>query len=52
VHELNDVKTMQLVPTEVNSDIGHLGGIGEINAIFINLMTNVENFYSKITEKR
>ena len=31
-HELNDVKTMQLVPTEINRDFGHLGGVGEINA--------------------
>ncbi|WP_076513994.1 HNH endonuclease [Priestia flexa] len=31
-HELNDVKTMQLVPTKVNSEFGHLGGVGEINA--------------------
>ncbi|GEC93731.1 HNH endonuclease [Brevibacillus brevis] len=31
-HELNDVKTMQLVPTNINSTFGHLGGVGEINA--------------------
>ncbi|MGP0576985.1 MULTISPECIES: HNH endonuclease [Paenibacillus] len=31
-HELNDVKTMQLVPTKINSAFGHLGGVGEINA--------------------
>ncbi|MEH7429168.1 HNH endonuclease [Priestia megaterium] len=31
-HELNDVKTMQLVPTRINSGFGHLGGVGEINA--------------------
>ena len=31
-HELNDVKTMQLVPTKINSTFGHLGGVGEINA--------------------
>lgn len=31
-HELNDVKTMQLVPTEINSEFGHPGGVGEINA--------------------
>ncbi|SHI01537.1 DNase/tRNase domain of colicin-like bacteriocin [Virgibacillus chiguensis] len=30
-HELNDVKTMQLVPTKINSEFGHLGGVGEIN---------------------
>jgi hypothetical protein len=28
-HELNDVKTMQLVPSEINSFFGHLGGVGE-----------------------
>jgi hypothetical protein len=31
-HELNDVNTMQLVPTKVNSTFGHLGGVGEVNA--------------------
>ena len=31
-HELNDVKTMQLVPSEINRKFGHLGGVGEINA--------------------
>lgn len=28
-HECNDQKTCQLVPTEVNSYFGHLGGVGE-----------------------
>ncbi|MCX2822932.1 HNH endonuclease [Bacillus amyloliquefaciens] len=36
-HELNDVKTMQLVPTKINSEFGHLGGVGEINAGAFNL---------------
>ncbi|MBO1627440.1 HNH endonuclease [Bacillus sp. SY8(2021)] len=31
-HELNDVKTIQLVPTEINGKFGHRGGVGEINA--------------------
>ncbi|MGG0656875.1 HNH endonuclease [Rummeliibacillus pycnus] len=31
-HELNDGKTMQLVPSVINSKFGHLGGVGEINA--------------------
>lgn len=31
-HELNDGVTMQLVPTEINTKFGHLGGVGEINA--------------------
>ncbi|WP_404900636.1 HNH endonuclease [Priestia filamentosa] len=31
-HELNDVKTIQLVPSQINSKFGHLGGVGEINA--------------------
>lgn len=31
-HELNDGKTMQLVPSEINSKFGHLGGVGEIDA--------------------
>ena len=30
--QLNDAKTMQLVPTEVNAKFTHLGGVGEINA--------------------
>lgn len=30
-HELNDGKTVQLVPSEINSSFGHLGGVGEIN---------------------
>jgi len=28
-HEMNDVKTMQLVPTEINSFFDHLGGVSE-----------------------
>lgn len=31
-HELNDGVTMQLVPTEINAQFGHLGGVGEIDA--------------------
>lgn len=31
-HEVNDGKTIQLVPSEINSKFGHLGGVGEINA--------------------
>ncbi len=31
-HELNDVKTIQLVPSVINNKFGHLGGVGEINA--------------------
>lgn len=30
-HELNNLKTMQLVPTEINSTWKHLGGVGEFN---------------------
>lgn len=32
-HELNNMKTMQLVPTEINSSWGHLGGVGEYNVM-------------------
>ena len=32
-HEMNNMKTMQLVPTEVNGSFGHLGGVGEYNAM-------------------
>lgn len=31
-HELNDVRTMQLVPSKINGTFGHIGGVGEINA--------------------
>lgn len=31
-HEVNDCKTIQLVPSKINSTFGHLGGVGEINA--------------------
>lgn len=30
-HELNDLSTVQMVPTKVNSTFGHLGGISEAN---------------------
>ena len=30
---MNNMKTMQLVPTEVNGSFGHLGGVGEYNAM-------------------
>ncbi|AIC93167.1 HNH endonuclease [Shouchella lehensis] len=32
-HELNDMSTMQLVPTEINSKFGHLGGVAEAKRI-------------------
>ncbi|GGL58304.1 HNH endonuclease [Sporolactobacillus putidus] len=32
-HELNDMKTMQLVPTVINSKFGHLGGVAEIKIL-------------------
>ncbi len=31
-HEVEDLKTMQLVPSAVNGKFGHVGGVGEINA--------------------
>ncbi|OEZ63501.1 DUF4214 domain-containing protein [Duganella sp. HH105] len=31
-HEVEDIKTMQLVPTDVNAKFGHVGGIGELKA--------------------
>jgi RHS repeat-associated protein len=31
-HEVQDLKTMHLVPTPVNAKFGHMGGVGEINA--------------------
>lgn len=30
-HEMNNMEYMQLVPSEVNSAFGHLGGVGEYN---------------------
>lgn len=32
-HEMNNMDSMQLVPSEVNSTFGHLGGVGEYNAM-------------------
>ncbi|HAV90086.1 MAG TPA: hypothetical protein DCW44_02275 [Eubacterium sp.] len=32
-HEMNNMESMQLVPSEVNSKFGHLGGVGEYNAM-------------------
>ena len=32
-HEMNNMESMQLVPTEVNAKFGHLGGVGEYNAM-------------------
>ena len=32
-HEMNNMDYMQLVPTEVNATFGHLGGVGEYNAM-------------------
>lgn len=31
-HEMNNMESMQLVPSEVNQRFGHLGGVGEYNA--------------------
>ena len=30
-HEMNNLKTMQLVPSDINGTWGHLGGVGEYN---------------------
>nr|WP_302597029.1 RHS repeat-associated core domain-containing protein [uncultured Cellulosilyticum sp.] len=32
VHELNNGKTVQLIPTDINGTFGHLGGVSEIKA--------------------
>lgn len=32
-HEMNNMESMQLVPFEVNDTFGHLGGVGEYNAM-------------------
>lgn len=32
-HEMNNMESMQLVPTDVNSTFGHLGGVGEYNVM-------------------
>jgi hypothetical protein len=32
-HEMNNMESMQLVPSEVNATFGHLGGCGEYNAM-------------------
>lgn len=31
-HECNDTRTMQVIPSKINSIFGHFGGVGEINA--------------------
>ncbi len=31
-HEVEDLQTMQLVPSVINGKFGHVGGVGEINA--------------------
>ena len=33
-HECNDMKTMILIPTVINQEFGHMGGVGEINLLF------------------
>lgn len=33
-HELNNMRTMQLIPTDINKYFGHTGGVGEINLYF------------------
>ena len=32
-HEMNNMEFMQLIPTEINGGFGHLGGVGEYNAM-------------------
>ena len=32
-HEMNNMESMQLIPTEFNAGFGHLGGVGEYNAM-------------------
>ena len=32
-HELNDMKTMQLIPSILNSKFGHLGGVAEVKKL-------------------
>lgn len=32
-HEMNNMESMQLVPSEVNARFGHLGGVGEYNVM-------------------
>ena len=34
LHECNDMKAMQLIPSEINKYFGHMGGVGEINLYF------------------
>jgi len=33
-HECNDMRTMQLIPSKINSYFKHMGGAGEINLYF------------------
>ncbi|WP_197733260.1 HNH endonuclease [Streptococcus australis] len=32
-HELNDITSMQLVPSIINSKFGHLGGVSEVKKL-------------------
>jgi hypothetical protein len=40
-HEVEDLKTMQLVPTIVNTKFGHMGGVGELKRIEANRRNSV-----------
>lgn len=33
LHECNDMKTMQMIPYEINKYFKHFGGVGEINLL-------------------
>ena len=33
LHELNDMTSMQLVPSIINSKFGHLGGVSEVKKL-------------------
>ena len=41
-HECNDMRTMQLVPWDINDFFKHIGGVGEINLLFDLLEGNLK----------
>jgi len=44
-HECSDMKTMQLIPFDINDYFGHMGGVGEINLLFELFNPNQTGWY-------
>ena len=50
-HECNDMKTMQLIPFDINDYFGHMGGVGEINLLFELFNPNQTGWYRNWKKK-